>query len=481
MKRPFYKSLMAACLLTSCWASPALKEDDPQWESSDRHLSLPCDNPDGSGVCDTISIVSNRSWSAGVEQSGDWLELSAYEHLNLEEFKSEVMLVLNAADNKGEGRSAKIEFWSDGSLYSIAVDQSALVPRLAASGPGSIPSDAAVYPLEVRSNVAWTARIDGSSTAEASIDMESGEGNGSVNLSVGENLDNGSTKSVRIVFEAQGCGATVVDIVQDRGVPYLKFEEESGSAPVLPARINYELKFRTNVDWTASVESCDGFDSMELSADSGSKDEESVTLLFPPAHCFGKTATARIRMQAEGAEPVFFEISQEPALGMVMIDDETGTLVDEARWPFSSPSKADTPTSKTGNDSDPYFKKEGQLLLRSGYGIGLWSTAGMWYTKTGGMNCGGGAGSYFTIPAVEGHRLKSVYFRTSSSSPKRLNFSVCKDDMKTPVTGGEEVALSASKHDHRWDVGNTEAGTQYYLVNSSTGNFYMAELVFYYE
>ena len=475
------KLIFPAILVASCWSPSMMREASPSWSSGKDLIVLPGDNIDGSQVCDTITVTSNRSWSAAVVQDEQWLDLSVYEHLNLEEFTTDVQLIVRAADNRGGDRKAEVCFTSDGITGKFDVLQSALVPRLIVKTEQErLPSDASVCAITVLSNMAWTAEVSPESTAEASLDIESGEGNGIVNLSVTENPDIENTRMVRLIFKARDCEDVYLDFVQDIGLPYLRFEDGKDSGDALPAYFDYIIRFKTNVSWTASIEQSEGFDSVSLDTESGDKTATSLAVHFPPASCFGSTASVKVRLQPEGADAVFYEIRQEPALGAVMIDALTNQTVGEDKWPFSSPSKADIPSTKIGNDSDPYFKKENELVLRNGYTIGLYSNAGMWVTKTTGMNAGGGAGSYLVSPAVPGYRLARIYYR-AAGTPKRLNFSVCKEDKTTLLSGGEEVALSASKKDNMWELSGTEPGVRYYFINSGTGNFYLAEVIFYYE
>lgn len=481
MLMKLHKLILPALLAASCWSPSMMREEYPCWSSGKDLIVLPSDRIDGSQVCDTITVSSNRSWSAGVVQEGDWLELSVYEHLNLEEFTTGVQLIVRASDNRGGDRKAEVVFTSDGVTGKFDVLQSALVPRLAVKAEqDKLSSDASVCAITVLSNMAWTAEILPESTAEATLDVDSGEGNGVVNLSVTENPDSENTRTVKLVFKAQDCEDVYLELVQDIGLPYLRFEDGKDSGDALPAYFDFIIRFKTNVAWTASVEQYDGFDSVSLETESGDKTATSLTVHFPPASCFGKTAFAKVRLQPEGTDAVFYEIRQEPALGAVMIDSLSNQTVGEDKWPFSTPSKADTPSTKIGNDSDPYFKKENELVLLNGYSIGLYSVAGMWVTKATGMNGGGGAGSYLVSPAVPGYRLSRIYYR-AAGTPKRLNFSVCGEDKATPLSGGEEVALSATKKDNMWELLGTEPGVRYYLINSGTGNFYMAEVIFYYE
>lgn len=484
MKLKLLGAAFAVWGLVSCWG-PEHSAEDVAHISSDVNdrLVLPCDNVDGSAVCDTVKIYSNRSWSASVTSGEDWLEISVKEHINLEEYMQTVLVEVKAADNKGAERSGDVCVMTDGLTYPLKVVQNGLVPRLSVDNPNKeVASDAGVYPLTVKSNVHWTAEISAESTADASIDITSADGNAVVNLSLKENEDNGSVKLAKVIFKADGCNPAMAELIQEKGVPYLRFDAEDGVFSVKPAYFGCDVKFRTNVSWTAELLSYDGFEYAEMEKNKGTKEDCSIKLKFPPAVCLGKTAVAKLRFVPEGADAVTVEVRQEPAIGAVIIDPSTASIVSADEWPFSYPQMADVPATKTGNDSDPFFRQLHELVLANGYRIGLCSSAGLWCTTTTGLNAGGSpAGSYFVSPAVPDHRLVKVYYRSASKTPKKLDFSVCEEDRVTVVNGGEKVSLSATKVDNTWVLGGTENGTSYYFVNANTGNFFMGEIVFFYE
>lgn len=485
MKLKLLGIAVAVLSVASCWGPERSAEGTAQISSDvEDELVFPCDNADGSVVCDTVQIYSNRSWSASVTSGEDWLEISVKEHLNLEEYMQTVLVEVKATDNKGAERSGDVCIMTDGLTYPFKVVQSGLVPRISVENPNhEVSSDAGVYPLTVKSNVHWTAELSSESTADAGIDVTSADGNAVVNLTLKENEDSESVKLAKVVFNADGCEPVVAELVQEKGVPYLRFEDGAdGVFTARPAYFGYELKFKTNVSWTAELISSDGFESAALEKNEGTKEDSSLKLNFPPATCIGKTAVAQLRFVPDGAEAVTVEVRQEPAIGAVIMDSSTGTLVAAEDWPFSYPLMADVPATKTGNASDPFFQQLNNLVLVSGHKIGLCSSAGLWCTATTGLNAGGSpAGSYFVSPAVPDHRLVKVYFRSASKTPKRLDFSVCEADRVTVVKGGDQVSLSASKVDNTWVLGGTENGVSYYFVNASTGNFCMGEIVFYYE
>lgn len=485
MKQRIIIGVLLAFALFSCWAPDGMREEVPFLKPELNELTLAGDNMDGSPVRDTITLSSNRSWNASLTSGEDWLELETLEDLNLEERTKNVRIALKASDNRGRRRSASILFSASGLSETVEVIQNSRTPRLDVKEKndyGSVGPDAAVYPLTIVSNMAWTAEVAASSAEYAGLDRNSGEGNGTVNISLAENGDAVNSRTAEVVFKAEGCEDVIVTFVQSRGVPYFRFVAESAVADAYPASLSYTISFRTNSNWSAAIEGIDGFSSARLGADSGTREDSSVKVYFTPATCFGKTASLKVKFTPEGGESKVFEVRQEPAIGIVLFDPETGAAVEEACWPFSYPSRADIPSTSQKNDNDPYYQKLKDLELLSGYKAGLYSSAGLWYTPSSGLNFGGKpAGSYLTAPAVEGHRLVKVHYRCAKAWPKNLSLSVCGKDKETPVGGGGQIPLPTKVQEYTWELSGTDAGTEYYLVSSGTANFFMAEVIFYYE
>ena len=78
------------------------------------------------------------------------------------------------------------------------------------------------------------------------------------------------------------------------------------------------------------------------------------------------------------------------------------------------------------------------------------------------------------------HRYYSEH-RCAKAWPKNLSLSVCGKDKATPVGGGGQIPLPTKVQEYTWELSGTDAGTEYYLVSSGTANFFMAEVIFYYE
>lgn len=485
MYKNFLTIAASILLLAGCWAPPYTAEEVSKLETAVSKISLLGDNPDGSAVTDTLTVTANRSWSACVVTGEEWMSIDTDENLNLGRFTKDVKIVVSAENNKDEARSGSIKITTDGIERVIPVVQEARVPRISvpeASDYGDIVSDEGEYPITVQTNMPWTAEIAPESTAKLELSATSGDGDGKITVKVAENEDNENTKTATVIIKGYRCDPVNVNFVQRKGVPYFRFADNMDNVEAEPGVFDQMVRFRTNVPWTARIESFEGLASCTLAAESGTKADTSVIVKFPPATCFGSKATAKIKFSAEGVEDQIFTITQDPVLRAQIIDPATSKVVAADRWPFSYPTLAETPTKKTGTTADPFFKQENELVLVSGHKIKIYSSAGLWYTATSGLNCGGSpAGSYLGAPAIEGRHLVKVWFKCAAATPKNLVFSVVESDKVTVVSGGEQVSLSASLKENTWTLSGTRDNTEYFLISAKTGNFYMGDLMFYYE
>ena len=215
MKQRLIPLMLISFLLSSCWAPESMREEEPVLNLEQNELMLPGDNEDGSPVRDTITISSNRSWSASVVSGEDWLEIDTDEILNLDECTKDVRIALKAADNRGSRRTAGILFSAAGVSGTIDVVQESRIPRLDVkekAAYSSVSPDAATYPLTILSNMTWTAELSSSSVGYASLNLSSGEGNGTVNVTLTENGDGGNTRTTEVVFKAEGCDDVVAGV-----------------------------------------------------------------------------------------------------------------------------------------------------------------------------------------------------------------------------------------------------------------------------
>ncbi|MDD6151950.1 MAG: hypothetical protein PUB45_06490 [Bacteroidales bacterium] len=467
--------------LASCWNPQMSPEDSPLLETGDEIL-IPADIDDLSEVRDSIKVRANRSWSARFESETSWAKISPEESMNLGCYTVERELVVEASLNREkEPRSARIVLSDGVNVKYVNLTQDRIYPRLAIPGAGDlslIVPEAASYELPVKTNVAWRAELLPGATLPITLSPESGYCSGVLTLEVPENMDLVNEKQATVVVHAEDCNDVVIEVRQRNASPYILFEGGENSAKRESGLFNQIISFKTNSNWTASITANDGFLNPTLSAESGTKDETSLSVLFPPAACFGKIATMTVSLTPENGESVSFTISQDPVLRARIIDPATGKRVDD--WPFSSPTSKEVKTSKPSDPSkDPFYQQPGVLTLASGYDIRILSQIGLWRNTSTGLIMGG-TGSYLGFPAIEGHRLVSVTYVTAGK-PTDLLLSIREEDLSTVVNGGAEVSINENYKTHTWELPDSRPGCGYVMYSSAEGRFYMGDLILRYE
>ena len=85
-------------------------EKTPVFSVSSSRVLLPADRDEGPGrVGDTLWITSNRTWTAAVEDTPDWISLGTDGHLGLSGVSEAVPLVIHCKDNQtNAARTARI-------------------------------------------------------------------------------------------------------------------------------------------------------------------------------------------------------------------------------------------------------------------------------------------------------------------------------------------------------------------------------------
>ena len=90
-------------------------------------------------------------------------------------------------------------------------------------------------------------------------------------------------------------------------------------------------------------------------------------------------------------------------------------------------------------------------------------------------------GSYLGLPAIEGKKLVSVAYTTSSGASTGTYGAICTDTAgATPVTGGAAIALNQLDTEFTWTLSGTAANTMYYFV-ASKKNSQTVKIVLTYE
>lgn len=443
-----------------------------------------------------IVISSNRSWTAVVPEDAEWLSLSMDEHLNLEKIESETTVSLAAEDNvERQVRHAVIRITGESGGFEIGVTQSALVPRLCVSGAEALAdatADAAEYVLCIDSNVDWTASVEEGATADISLDAASGHGAGVVKVAVAENISSVEGKAAKIVFEAEDCDPVVVPVVQRMASAYVRFPEAvDGVVSIEEGLEEGMIAIKTNSAWTASIEDVDGFNSPVLVETSGTKDATGIAVhLATYSVCFGRNATMKLRITLEDGTVESVTVSQKPVLrakfGTFLENTFKGATEEE--WPLSSPKLSVLPTTK--DTESPFYCKEGDLVLKTGYTIKIYSNAGIWVGSGTGLNGFGSHPtdkticSYLVLPAIEGVKLTKVVYHAAASSTKKLSLSIRNANRESVVSGGELQVIgtdAVSRPLLEWKLTGTEVNTAYSIHQANTGNMYLGDLILYYE
>lgn len=470
-----------------------------QYEVLDAELSASVADvviPAEGGHPSQITIKSNRSWSAAVPEDAAWLSLSSDEYLNLEKIESENVLSLSAEDNtEREVRRTVIRITGESGVVEIAVTQSALVPRLNVSGAealADVVADAADYTLSVDSNVDWAVAVEEGATADISLDAVAGHGAEVVKVTVAENISSDEVKTAKIIFTAEDCDPVVVPLVQRKAAAYVRFIDAVDGVVSIEEGVDAgAIAIKTNSSWTAVLEEVDGFNNPVLEETSGTQDATQVTIhMASYSVCFGRNATMKLKFTLEDGTVESVKVSQKPVLRA-----KFGSFLDNAfkgateqEWPLSSPSLSVLPTTK--DTTSPFYCQEGDLVLKVGYTIKIFSNAGIWVGNSTGLNGFGSHPvdknicSYLVFPAIEGVKLTKVVYHAAASSTKKLSLSIRDANRESVVPGGELKVIGTegvSRPLLEWTLTGTEVNTAYSLHQANTGNMYLGDLILYYE
>lgn len=493
-KGSFYGWIMipALILLHSCDPFKQYQESVAVIEASSPTLDIKADG----GEPVSLLLKSNRSWTASIEEGVDWLSMDIAENQNLEMRLVETQVSFTAEDNPVKAsRPAKVSFISEAGKVDVTVVQGPLVPRLIVSGGElleNLEADAGTYTLTVESNVPWTVGLAPESTAGVSLSAESGQGNGTIELSVAENGSSSGGKDAVIIFTAEDCAPVSVNLHQKKAVAYMKFADAvDGVLTVEEGLFEAVIAVKTNSNWSAEIADVDGFTNPMLTKPTGSSEDQSITVRMDcPAYCFGKTASMTLKVSLDEGRSATLRLEQKPALRMKFgtFGESSFVTADAEHWPLSSPALADMPTAK--DTSSPFYCKEGNLVMRSGHIVKIFSNAGIWYTASTGLNGFGTnpldktIGSYLILPAVEGFRLSKVVYHAAAASTKRLYLSIMDKDRSEVVSGGDQKTIGSTAVSRpllEWTLSETAANTSYSIYQASTGNMYLGDLILYYE
>ena len=328
MIKNIFIALTSACLLYACIGTD-VSENKADMSSDVAEITVQAEfEADGDNVR-TVVIRSNRSWFAHLDDldhpidSSDpqarvnWATLSVERHQNLTNTVDETEVVITFNENfSSEAINGVLNIWCEGKIVkSIPVTQKGRLYRVSAhTDIVQAKCDSDIVSVTVDCNTKWTARISAESTADVRLDVESGTGEGTLNVIFGENFSQTEEKTAEIIFSAKNCEDYALTISQGRAVPYVYILPEYDGR-VLGGENQASIRIRSNADWTAEVVDSDfeDFTIVNQSGAKGTSEPQEVNVTFK-ANDSGdpkNIKTARIRFTAHGIDkPVEYVFRQ---------------------------------------------------------------------------------------------------------------------------------------------------------------------------
>lgn len=441
-------------------------------------VSVSADTEFGVPVSDTLMVSANRSWNAVVAPDCDWMRAETEGNLNVSGQRLDKTVVLNFDNNLVEqDRSTVLTFCCEGEKYELPVTQKAIVYRLKPYSPTDYPSveylgDYIV--LRFNCNTDWTARVGEDSTADASIDVTSGSGNGKIAVTFAENKDY-EEKTFSVIVSANGCDDLTFSFVQQSSRPYVLVDYEKSDTTLVQSIGAYRrLFFKSNVHWTSSFAGQISFDSFPAEGDSG---EWEVRFHMDGNADFDKRASGSLMLTPEGGDPVEVRYTQEKgsviSLVFRLYPDEYINDMAFRNWPFSK--------NLVNNEQDcTYYTSFGAYPFTFHY---EGTSGNICYNQIGLLLGNTSGGGYIDLPGLEGRRLAKVEIFVGNDS-QTIYATVRHISDNSIVTGGEEamfeknnryakklasVSIAQEVKDdpqcyHCWELQGTAAGESLRLV-----------------
>ena len=413
-----------------------------------------------------VTVSANRSWSAVIEYEGeesDWLSLSEDELLNLHDFTQNEVVTVAATRNKTmQSRSARLIISEDAEhILTLPVVQAGQTRFLRAE-PNREKALAILDTIKVAvaCNTVWTAEIDPASTAVVTLmgpeDEEgaataTGEDYGILRVCFDENESSEQEMQAVIKLSAEGCDPCEVNLSQNKGEPYVAFKTDDNTVIPTPAE-TFEIQYASNCHWYMAVDSQQNFPGCVLSQTEGDASSfGTVTLSYD----FGKDPcvqkSVRLRMWADGVDPVYLNLTQYGCLHIDLMDlaDETtlyrwhnepnygtgGKVIDNnlhtqwwynpdydyeagksigpPHWPWASPVWSGFPTGSGASLKEgiyDFVTPEGYVFkMKAAGSTGIWFH---WHQQ-GFLVGSTKLETWIQFPVIEGKRLTSIVWEPS--------------------------------------------------------------------
>jgi len=495
-----YRNFVPFALLTTVFAAvscleQSFVESNPLIEPDTEEVHAPCDLITNETVTSTLTIKSNRAWSATLPDGCDWVRLSSMQDNNLANITLDYPIKLEFDNNEGGERTADLLIKTNYEEKVVTIRQDAITPRLIVTSSkyiDNIDSEGGTFKVDVLSNVRWACAVDKGSTASISLDRVSGKYNSSINVTVGETIDQTNMSKGRVRFRAEGCEDQVVELIQQNADPYFLF-------PDFPDRKIYSIgeeftfPIKTNTSWVVTIDegieriktfsTSSGGKSFSSGSVSGTKENTSISILTTGNSDPDNYAEIKLTFKPNGGDPVPLTLTIDKLSHMNVVFNAPGKSFDS---PFQSPTKGSFSTS--GNSRK--WAGEHYPLQCYNPDVVFYITTpsaendgGVWRNSSQGFRAGGTCGTdirdknmvFFDLPVVPGKALAKVRIVNGYNA----RYDIRASDNST-VSGGEEKSTSVVGEALEWELSGTLKDTQYYLV-SPTGGVALHEIELWYE
>lgn len=464
-RQSLFSLIILGLSFVSCLKEGAIGEGaELKLEVSETSIAVPADEPGQPVIEKTLSIISNRSWSAFCEPAVDWLDLSVSEMENIARTneKTELKLVFNNNENRVEERATELVIsTADGSLR-IPVQQANQVPYIQLLTPAVVDTLSCMEEVSVVrfvSNIEWVASIEAGATAQVVMDTTRGKYSGEITLTFAENEDTGLEPEAVLVLDDPlgGLAAPVkVSFKQGKALPYIRWKSENQEyAGSLATSLT--LDFKTNSDWTAAfAQTVEGF---SLPVTSGDKSVSQLTVNLGDYMGLGNAREADVVLSLATGQSASLHIRQI-ATGFVL------NFV-AGNQPFT-----------TNITYGTAYTQETSFVLSCGgnnydFSFGAATANGYTFVNAAeGKTCGlmTYKGDWVKLPGVEGWRLKSVeVFTSNTGSSANKGFA-----LRETADGANLASQYVLAHDAVCSlvIPSPAADKSYYLVAlNNTGYF----------
>ena len=386
-------------------------------------------------ITDTVTITSSRSWSLAPVVEAAWMKISKDNGLNLGKVLKNWVVELVFEDNTlSEERLVDLAISIDGDKILLPIKQKAFSPVLELKSENSytIPEVGDTITLDIRCNCNWTAQVDPSSTAKASIAQSGGYKSGTLDVIVKDNSDTQSGKEAVVIISAEGAADLTVNLMQDVCIPRLSIDAELSETAVLPVAGHSKLVFETNEKWTAALEE-GASEGVTLSVEEGVPGDE-LTVYFPNATLEGASATVTITTASGLTESLTFVQRGCLFISFRKWADNNGSGSTDRTslysWetgkyeiPRYDVPKGDGNAAYSENPQSIWVEKDKNGNKFTFY-VGDGQVDGIFYSNHSGIVIGSitqNPAFYIEFPAIEGKTLKEVKLMLGNSDVNLTN------------------------------------------------------------